>query len=695
MKLHQLCAKILTSILTLFLLATPVDSASAASVSAASTTPYVESFTADYYIEPTDTTTNLRVVEDIVVIFSDSPMNHGIVRYIPTTNQGGRNVILKSLTESDLNLTRNGESEPIYSLEKSGTGASSVYILSTGTDEFITGRQEFTLEYTYENIITNYDSSGQIVSFAGDTLVDHQELYWNTNGTGWQTTFNSLTATIHFPSDFNWSNLKSDSASCHVGTYGVSSLTSSGSKTLNTRCEVTSDSAAKTFTFKTLNLTSGENLTFNLMLTAGSLPVADAARNYNAIYALAILLPLALMALLCAFKYRKTSRGRTYGKNLFVAPQYQPDPNFTVGEVARNSLYALPGSDKVATLIGAAVAGKIALQKPSVKKLTGAKWEITILNYDALNKQEINILKVLNRGETFGPGEVIMVKSSVLTAASPTQDRIMKANEDFELDTIFGLEHNGAILDRSASPEKFDDPAAASTAFPDKPQRLWKRIWYVQRYRTLAGVTCLNLFLAVILTAFVGAFAWVFIEGGSSEPAYLIPCLSIILLGSVVAFFITLQTSYLYKLHSWRTQKSYDLDNYTKGLKLYIAMAEKDRLAFHQSAHTAPLTPEGRVKLYEKLLPYAILFKLEDSWLKQLSKYYKQVSETYAPTWCVGFAVHDLNTFSRDFHQLHHTMTNIVTPTSTSTGIGSSTFSGGGGGGFSGGGGGGGGGGFR
>ena len=118
-------------------------------------------------------------------------------------------------------------------------------------------------------------------------------------------------------------------------------------------------------------------------------------------------------------------------------------------------------------------------------------------------------------------------------------------------------------------------------------------------------------------------------------------------------------------------------------------MAEKDRIEFLQSVKGADTSPEGIVKLYEKLLPYAALFGLEKSWMKEL-QHYAEVNEIETPNWYTTniAAVSSIDHFT--------SVINSVSSISTSsTSYSSSGSSGGGGGGFSGGGGGGGGGGGR
>ncbi len=139
-----------------------------------------------------------------------------------------------------------------------------------------------------------------------------------------------------------------------------------------------------------------------------------------------------------------------------------------------------------------------------------------------------------------------------------------------------------------------------------------------------------------------------------------------------------------------RTEKGLDYSCYLDGLKLYVGMAEADRLKFLQSVKGADTSHTGVVKLYEKLLPYAALLGLEKSWLDELSRYY-EFSDVPTPTWYVGIGVFSARDFSNAMHALTSTagttITHSTTVNSSSSGSGfSGGFSGGGGGGGGGGG---------
>ena len=71
-----------------------------------------------------------------------------------------------------------------------------------------------------------------------------------------------------------------------------------------------------------------------------------------------------------------------------------------------------------------------------------------------------------------------------------------------------------------------------------------------------------------------------------------------------------------------------------RGLKEFITIAERDRIAMLQGRAGAERLPDGSVsvvRLYERLLPYAMLFGLEREWARVLEVRYRE--ESLAPVW--------------------------------------------------------------
>ena len=142
------------------------------------------------------------------------------------------------------------------------------------------------------------------------------------------------------------------------------------------------------------------------------------------------------------------------------------------------------------------------------------------------------------------------------------------------------------------------------------------------------------------------------------------------------------------------TDEGLRLRRYLLGLKYYISVAEQDRLSMLQSPDGAEKTgvtlrDGGKaelVKLYERVLPYAVLFNQETEWSRQLGKYYESTQQQ--PGWYSGRDVFSAAVLSSAISSFGVAATPYVASSSSSSSGGSSGggFSGGGGGGGGGGG---------
>ncbi len=141
------------------------------------------------------------------------------------------------------------------------------------------------------------------------------------------------------------------------------------------------------------------------------------------------------------------------------------------------------------------------------------------------------------------------------------------------------------------------------------------------------------------------------------------------------------------------TDKGLMLWQYLQGLQMYIKTAEADRLNMLQSPNgalklDAPINTNDKrqlLKLYEKVLPYAILFGLEKDWNKQLGQYYESLKQS--PEWYSGnTAVFNAAIFSSAMSSFSTTSTYSGAASSSSGGSTGGGSSGGGGGGGGGGG---------
>jgi uncharacterized membrane protein YgcG len=362
-------------------------------------------------------------------------------------------------------------------------------------------------------------------------------------------------------------------------------------------------------------------------------------------------------------KYRATAEMRHYYYDMFVKPEYSPHPKYSLVEM--DAIYLGARKDvKVALLLNMVIEKKISLVKTDVK-FGRDKWSI-IVNQDPadLAEEERLILQILNAGELFAAGDKIELKYRTATSS------LVKLGK------------------------KFDEVGLHRVKLHQLADSKFTKVMPLGKNSNSTGIG--KLIRSIII---VGVFTLLFVIGiledyGSGpvyfdgeEMVWFVPGFAIT--SFIVTMFFTV-ISYLYsQIHRFEhiTKKGIEASRYLDGLKLYIKMAEKDRLAFLQSVEGADTSDKGIVKLYEKLLPYAALFGVEESWMKELEKYY-QIEDIETPDWYqIGGIM--------AFHDINHTIQAASSYATSSTHFSSSGSSGGGGGGFSGGGGGGGGGGGR
>ena len=184
----------------------------------------IEDFHSDIVIQKDG---SINVTETIKYFF-DFP-RHGIYRNIPFTkyDQGKRyDVEFKFDKVKD----ENGKS---YKASTSKSGEQ--WVLKIGDpNRTISG------EHTY---VISYEARGELGYFS-----DHDELYWNVTGNGWDVPIKKTTATITLPQSLTPEQIR---LLCYTGTYGSTKQNCTGS----------TDGTTTTFT-TTLFLNSSEGLTF-------------------------------------------------------------------------------------------------------------------------------------------------------------------------------------------------------------------------------------------------------------------------------------------------------------------------------------------------------------------------------------------------------------------------------------------------
>ena len=175
----------------------------------------------------------------------------------------------------------------------------------------------------------------------------------------------------------------------------------------------------------------------------------------------------------------------------------------------------------------------------------------------------------------------------------------------------------------------------------------------------------------------------VFGAGGAGVAALAGPNAAVSIWGAVLGA-VLLVASIALIARTPLTSHGAEVRDHLLGLKMFIEWAEADRIGMLQSPEGAERVaiaaddPRQIVKLYEKLLPYAVVFGQEDEWAKQLAFYYGNEQ----PGWYFGSTAFNAAAFSSSISSL----TTSSSSSSTSGGSSGGGFSGGGGGGGGGGG---------
>ena len=161
---------------------------------------------------------------------------------------------------------------------------------------------------------------------------------------------------------------------------------------------------------------------------------------------------------------------------------------------------------------------------------------------------------------------------------------------------------------------------------------------------------------------------------------------SAFVVGTIIALIIT--AGFAFAMPA-RTPKGVETKEYIEGLKLYLNVAEKDRIKMLQSPDAKyaanARAPKKTVELFERLLPYAIVLDVEKEWAKQFEDIYKQPPNWYSGNWTTFNAIMLTNSLTSNMQPaLAGSFT--APSSSSSSGFSGGGFSGGGGGGGGGGG---------
>ena len=439
------------------------------------------------------------------------------------------------------------------------------------------------------------------------------EFYWDVNGTGWLQSFDQVKATVTFDKALSESFV-TGKVSCYQGQQDSTKPCSS--------MEINNQQMV----FSSKNLQAGENLSIaiafkpNVANTAG--PNVNGTLNW---YGFWICLSLIILILLWAIYFRIFGI-RSSAKGSFVIPQYKPvaEPGLLVSALV---------SRKTAYLYQASVVELAVMKLIEIEVVANSDNKDFLLRRTKLATDNSDQLSLLAELGLIKGGEELLLAHNM-----PTEQKSKLSN--------------GLLSLRVAATKRVSSGG------------------YFQK-RAL-GIPAIGFMVALLVYG-----GWLFFAGSlDSEVATGFVAAPLMSFGAFVAVYWLLLSKRAL------TSKGSELVSFVKGLGMYIGLAEKDRLEFLQSPKGASLKPsevQGKevLKLYEELLPWAVLLGLQEQWNKTLTDLYQDQG---SPVWLIGSPQ-----LTHSFTNLNQVLTQSLAA-SSSGGSGRGGSSGGGGGGGGGGG---------
>lgn len=457
------------------------------------------------------------------------------------------------------------------------------------------------------------------------------EIYWNAVGNKWNVPILNSSVLIKLPENVPKESLR---FSCYVGEYGSNKLCVSDSE-----IEYSPDSLKVDYK-KTLN--AGEGLTVALGFPKGIVVEPSwLAKNTMLLISLGVdgLLILILAYLIGRFWYVWSKEGRDPKGRGVIVPEYDVPDNLTPLEVSAILNQRIKSEDISAEIINLAVSGYLIIKSKEKK----------ILNFNAGSEYSL----IRTKKEVIDLYEYDKIILQEIFGGYDTYDKEVKLSD---LDEKFYKIIN-------------DIKKAVNDS-------VFKKGFYTKNVDDSIKSGYFALIIVVIVIAFFSMFGLVsLIESGllhawTAAVATLLIFIPIVIL--VIAYYVMPK----------KTDHGIEMKEKIEGLTLYLKIAEKNRIEFHNA-------PEKKPEVFEKLLPFAMILGVAEIWAKEFVGIYQT-----PPSWYQGpMNLSDANfasAFVNDMNSFTSTSNSSLTSHPSSSGSG---FSGSGGGGFSGGGGGGGGGG--
>jgi uncharacterized membrane protein YgcG len=446
-----------------------------------------------------------------------------------------------------------------------------------------------------------------------------QEFFWDVNGVGWGQPFGSVTARLHLDADL--ADALSGRMACYQGAQGATAPCRSIAQA--------ADGDGVVITATADDLAPEQTLTLAVGFAPDTFALFDSsylASPFGWVQAVAGAGLLGAGAL--AVRSRRRALADEPGRPTIIA-EYTPPPG-------------------VDALESAVLLGQTTKAIPA----------------EVLEQAVVGSIRILE-----GPGRPFGGKRLIAELVDPS-----KADGDGRM-LLEGLFPSGVVGEQyefGRQDTRFSNVAQKILAEADRElnRRGYRRV-------VPAGSRAWPITLAVLCAAATFAFGVVAISG-AVQP--LVPVAVMAVAGLALAAVIVLMA------RRPLTAAGAEVRDHLRGLKEFIEWAEADRIRMLQSPAGAERVrvdvddPRQMLALYEKLLPYAVVFGQEKEWSRHLAVLYAAVGVA-GPYWFVGTGGFDAGSFASGIGTLSSAASSSSSTSGGSSGGGSAGGGGGGGGG--------------
>lgn len=542
---------------------------------------------------------SMTVTETIKVICAGDRIKRGIFRTFPTRYDDRYGNTLKVKFEI-LSILKNGQPEP-YHIEKASNGVI-VYI----------GHADVFLKHGIYMYTITYRTDRQLGFFA-----EFDELYWNVTGNDWDFVIERARALVELPRGAKILNKTG-----YTGPHGAQGIDFS----------ISTDRQGNISFTTTKPLKPSEGLTIAVSWPKGF--VSEPTLRDEIIYILkdnpsTMATLIGLLILIIYYLIAWIMVGQDPSKGIIV-PRFAPPKGFS--PAATRYVMRMGYSDRVfaAAIVNMAVKGYVTIHEDD------GEFSLTRTNNDesVLSSGEKRIAKKL-----FGRRNSIEFKQKNHTKLKNAINTLKKSlKRDFEK---LHFQRNLAYLTPGIVLTFLTLAAVVLTA-TEKLGAMFMLVW-------LSGWTvgCFALVFAAVkawktavsaggsglskkggalgLSLFALPFVGFEIFGLGAFSSMTSPIAALILL---VIVFINFLFYHLLKAPTIYGRKIMDQ---IEGFKLYLSVAEAERLKVLHSPHKIP-------ELFEKYLPYALALDVEHAWSEQFSEVLASASRDhgYSPSWYSG-----------------------------------------------------------